>query len=147
MKVSEIPYQRYTLEEGRALFARIRTLLDTAGRAEDILAARDLFLELLEEYSTAASLAHCRFTLDTRDEFYQSEVAYYDEVGPHFQQMITDYATAMLASPYREAVEAKLGSRIFKSYEIAQKTFSPLILEDLQRENALVAKEVTLLGI
>ena len=140
MKVSEIPYQRYTLEEGRALFARIRTLLDTAGSAEDVLAARDLFLELLEEYSTAASLAHCRFTLDTRDEFYVGEVAYYDEVGPHFQQMITDYATAMLASPYREAVEAKLGSRIFKSYEIAQKTFSPLILEDLQRENALTTE-------
>ncbi len=140
MKVSEIPYKRYTVEEGRALFGRIRELLAAAKSACDVLAARDLFLQMVEEYATAASLAHCRFTLDTRDEFYQGEVAYYDEVGPHFQEMITEYAAAMLKSTHRAEVEAKLGSRIFESYEIAQKTFSPLIVEDLQGENALTTE-------
>ncbi len=140
MKVSEIPYKRYTLEEGQALFDRIRALFDAPKDASDVLAARKLFLELVEEYSTAASLAHCRFTLDTRDEFYGGEVAYYDEVGPHFQEMITEYAAAMLGSPFRAEIEEKVGTRVFQSYEIAQKTFSPLILEDLQKENALTTE-------
>ncbi len=136
MKVSEIPYQRYTIEEGRSLFSRIETAFASAASLDGVMEARRLFLELIEEYSTAASLAHCRFTLDTRDEFYQGEVAYYDEVGPLFQELITAYAAAMLHSPYRAEAEKKIGSRVFRSYEIAEKTFSPAIIEDLQRENA-----------
>ncbi len=136
MKVSKIPYKRYTIEEGRALFSRIEALLASPASADDVMEARRLFLELIVEYSTAASLSHCRFTLDTRDEFYVGEVAYYDEVGPLFQELVTAYSAAMLRNPFRAEIEKKVGTRVFRSYEIAEKTFSPAIIEDLQKENA-----------
>lgn len=140
MKVSEIPYRRYTIEQGRAAYAQIEARLAEAKSGRDLVGARALYLAMLTEYTTAAALSHCRFTLDTRDAFYQGEVAYYDEVGPLFQEMMTAFAAAMLNSPYREEAERELGSRIFASYEVARKAFSPAIIEDLQEENALVTE-------
>lgn len=140
MKVSEIPYRRYTIEEGRAAYAAIEARLAGAKSGTDLAAARELYLAMLIEYTTAASLAHCRFTLDTRDEFYQGEVAYYDEVGPLFQEMTTAFASVMLDSPYRAEGEALIGPRVFAAYEIARKSFSPVITEDVQKENALTTE-------
>ncbi len=137
MKVSEIPYRRYTLEEGQEAFAAVCALLKNATGAADVLQARRQMLQIEEEYATAASLSHCRFTLNTRDAFYQGEVAYYDEVGPHFQEMMTTYASLMLDTPFRAAVEPEIGTRVFRSYEIARKAFSPEIIEECQQENAL----------
>ena len=79
MKVSEIPYVRYTIEEGRDAFRLFKDKYEKAASADDVLEARKIMLDMMVEYSTAASLSNCRFTLNTADEFYQGEVAYYDE--------------------------------------------------------------------
>ncbi len=137
MKVSAIPYVRYTIEEGRAAFNAFRTAALAAKTAEEVIAARKTFLDEWRNYSEAASLANCRFTLDTRNEFYQGEVAYYDENGPLFAQLNTEYSKIMLASPFRAELEEALGSRRFAFYELSEKTFSDAIVADMQEENAV----------
>ena len=137
MKVSEIPYKRYTIEEGRSAFGSFKAAVAAAGSADDVIAARKTFLDEWRNYAEAASLSNCRFTLDTRSEFYQGEVAYYDENGPLFSQLMTEYGEIMLASPFRAELEAALGSRRFAFYELAKKTFSEKIIEDMQKENAV----------
>lgn len=140
MKVSEIPYKRYTIEEAKEAFASVRTKLQNAASCREALAARDEFLSMMTTYATAASLSHCRFTLNTKAPFYQAEVAYYDEVGPLFGELNVQYSDLMLASPFRAEMEAQIGSRTFRMYEIAKKTFSPAIVEDLQKENAITTE-------
>lgn len=137
MKVSEIPYKRYTIEEGRAAFSAFKASVAAAKSADEVIAARKTFLDEWRNYTEAASLSNCRFTLDTRSEFYQGEVAYYDENGPLFSQLMTEYGDMMLASPFRAELEAALGSRRFAFYELAKKTFSEKIIEDMQKENAV----------
>ena len=137
MKVHEIPYKRYTIEEGKAAFETFRLAAQNAMCAEDIVRAREALMNEFESYVESASLSNCRFTLDTRDEFYQGEVSYYDEVGPLFSELMTLYAEIMLSSPYRAELEKLLGTRRFKFYEIAKKSFSPEIIDDMQKENAV----------
>ena len=108
MKVSEIVYKRYTIEEGKAAFEAFKVAVGEAKCADDVIAAREGFMEAMKLYSEAASLSHCRFTLDTRNEFYQAEMSYYDEVGPLFAELSTAYADLMLESPYRAELEEKL---------------------------------------
>ena len=117
MKVSEIPYKRYTIEEGRSAFGSFKAAVAAAGSADDVIAARKTFLDEWRNYAEAASLSNCRFTLDTRSEFYQGEVAYYDENGPLFSQLMTEYGEIMLASPFRTELEAALGSRLLRAGE------------------------------
>lgn len=140
MKVHEIPYKRYTIEEGRAAFDAFKASCESAACADDVIRAREAFLTEMKNYEEAASLSNCRFTLDTRDEFYQAEMGYYDENGPLFAELFTAYADIMLASPYRTELESRLGTRRFKFFEIAKKSFSPEIIDDMQKENAVVTE-------
>ena len=83
------------------------------------------------EYETAASLSYNRFSLDTNSEFYQAEMAYYDEVGPLFADLMTKVADMMLSCPFRKELESLMNPRIFLGYEIAKKSFAPCITEDM----------------
>ena len=140
IKVSEIPYKRYTVEEARAAFTVFEEAMAKATSADDVLAARRAFRTESEVLFTAMSLANCRFTLNTKDEFYSAEMAYYDEAGPHFNDLNTKYAALMLDSPFRAELETKLNPRLFKMWEVARKTFDPCIIEDCQEENATVTE-------
>ncbi len=140
MKVSQLPYERFTLEEGKTRYAAIKERIQNATSAKEVLDAREQMLALMTDYATAGSLANCRFTLNTKDEFYKGEVAYYDEVGPLFQEMSVEYGSLLLASPFREELEKSINPRVFRSYEIAKKAFSPAIIEELQKENALTTE-------
>jgi len=140
MKVSQIPYLRYTIEEGRADFEKFSVAVKNAISVDDVISARDEFLSNVIDFMTSASLSSCRFTLNTKDEFYQGEKEYYDNVTPLFQQLLVQYAAIMLSSKFRKELEGKLNPRIFKSYEIAQKAFSDKIIEELQLENSITTE-------
>ncbi len=140
MKVSQIPYKRYTLEEARTAFDAFCKANAAAACAQDVIAAKDALMESMIDYATQASLANCRFTLDTRDEFYGAEVSYYDEIGPHISGMQAEYGKLLLASPYRAELEKLLNPRIFKSLEIGMKCFDPSIVEDMQLENSITTE-------
>ena len=140
MKVSQIPYKRYTIEEAQVAFDAFVKANEQAKSAQDVLAAKQALMDSMIEYYTASSLANCRFTLDTRDEFYGAEVSYYDEIGPHISGLTTEYSKLLLASPFRAELEKLLNPRIFKQMEIGLKCFDPCIVEDMQLENSIVTE-------
>lgn len=140
MKVYEIPYTRYTIEQGKAAFEAFRTRFTAATTVEEALAAREELLDAFTEYETAASLANCRFTLNTIDPFYGAEVEYYDEVSPLFEELSVEYADLLLTSPLRSELEKHINPRIFHRAEIAKKTFSSEVIADCQKENAVVTE-------
>lgn len=140
LKVKDIPYQRYTIEEGREAFASFEKAMKEAKSASDVLLARKAFREAMALYSTAASLANCRFTLNTKDEYYQAEMDYYDNVGPLFGEIVTNYASLMLDCPYRSELEKMMNPRLFEMWEMQKKAFDPIIIEDSQEENATVTE-------
>lgn len=146
MKVSEMPYKRITVEEYKEQAEKIIEKIKAANSAEDLKTARDEYNKISEEVDTAASLANCRFTLNTRDEFYNAEMDYYDNAMPLFSEIENEYKKAMLESPYRAEAEKLINSRVFKGFEMSLKTFSPEVIEDLQQENALVTKYSKFMG-
>ena len=140
MKVSQIPYKRYTLEEAQAAFGAFTKANAEAKSAQDVLTAKEALIEHMIDYYTASALANCRFTLDTRDEFYSAEVSYYDEIGPHIAGMQAEYSKLLLTSPYRAELEKLLNPRIFQALEISMKCFDPCIVEDMQQENSITTE-------
>lgn len=137
MKFSDIPYERYTIEEGKIQFAEFEKQAKNAKSADDMILARKSALKMMNDYQTAASLANCRFTLNTADEFYKAEVDYYDKAGPMFSDLFTKYADIMLSSPFRAGMEKKINPQIFRKLECQKKSFDICILEESQTENAL----------
>ncbi len=141
-----MPYERYTVEDAKKATEEIIRKINEAKSAEDLKAARDEFNALSEEIETACALANCRFTLNTRDEFYNAEMDYYDNAMPLFAEIENEYKKAMLDSPFKAQAEKLINPRVFKGFEMSLKTFSPAVIEDLQAENALVTKYSKFMG-
>lgn len=90
-----------------------------------------------DEFWTMYNLCYIRHTANTADAFYEQENAYFDEHLPAYEALNNRFFRALLASPFRAALEEKYGRQLFVLAELALKTFQPEILEDLQQENAL----------
>ena len=140
MKFSEMPYTRPDIEGAKAKLAELTAALTAAS---DFEAADKLFLEMEKESAeieTLISIANIRHDIDTNDEFYDKEVEYLDAALPELQEYTQKWTLALLASPFRPDFEAKYGSLMFVNAEMALKTFSPEIIPELQRENALTTE-------
>lgn len=146
MKVSQLPYERYSLEQVKSAMERIIAQVEGASGPEQVLEARKAFLKMLEDYGTAVSLSYMRYSINTADEFYVAEKDYYDEIDPQVNDYITRYYRAMLASPFRAELEKELSPLLFRSMEMDVKAMSPAIIEDMVEENRLVSEYSTLMA-
>ncbi len=146
VKFKDMPYERPDLETVKAEYARLAAAL--AG-AETLEAADAAFLEkdqLDRHVQTAAELAMIRHVIDTRDEFYDAESAFWDEAQPELQQASDAFTAALLSTPFRAQLEEKYGELLFAQAEQERRTIDPAIVEDMKRENALSQEYVKLIA-
>lgn len=146
MKFSQMPYERPDLEGLKTQLAGLTERLKAAGGYDE---ARAVFLEREQagrHLSTLVNLASIRHSIDTRDEFYDGEMKFWNAALPELQAYEQAWTKAMLASPYREEFSREYGDLMFVNAEIALKTFSPEIIPQLQRENDLTQEYEKLLA-
>lgn len=140
MKFSEMPYARPDLEALRALAAETVAKLDGAKTAQEQLDAYAAWEKASNTTETMATLAYVRHTIDTRDEFYDQEQTWMDEVSPQFQEMMQQVNLALLRSPFRQELGDKLGHLLFTNLEIAVRSFKPEIMDLMMEENKLTSE-------
>ena len=146
MKFSEMPYKR---PDADAVKAKLQELTERLKNAKSYEEAKAVFLEKEEEekvVDTMGTLAYIRHSIDTRDEFYDGEIEFWDEIGPEIEEYEQEWLEAMLSSPFRKDFEAEYGDLLFVNAEMDRKTFSPEIIEDMQKENELTTEYGKLLA-
>lgn len=146
MKFSQMKYERPDAEQ---LKAELNGLTEKLKAAKSYTEAKELFLaeeKLNKHISTMANLAHIRHTIDTRDPYYDGEMKFWNKVDPELEECNQAWTQAMLESPYRPEFAAEYGDLMFVNAEIARRTFSPAIIEDLQKENELTVEYEKLLA-
>ena len=139
MKFSDMEYKRADALEIGKTFEKLTDEIKNAKSEEDVFSALYNQEEISSHFATMANLAYVRHSINTEDEFYDKENDYYDENGPVLQEKSTEFMLALMASPYKTAVEKKYGSLMFKNLEMELKCFSPEIIPLLQKENKLVS--------
>ena len=146
MKFADISYTRADFDAAARFYASAAERLSAAGSFEE---AESVFLEVEDfsaKFDTALTVANIRHDIDTRDEFYDAEVAYIDEHAPELEEYVQRWQDALLRTPYRAAFEEKYNRVMFLNAEIDARTFSPEIVPELQRENALTTEYSKLLA-
>ena len=86
MKFSEMPYERPDLEGLKQTLAGLTQRLKAASSYDE---ARAVFLEKEEEerhIDTLATLASIRNSIDTRDEFYDGEMNFWNAAMPVLEE-------------------------------------------------------------
>ena len=90
MKFCDMPYQRIDFAEAKK---ELNALMEEFKQAEDAEAQFEVhkkYYKLTDKVSTQITLASIRHTLDTTDEFYEKEQAYYDEKVPEYSNLLID---------------------------------------------------------
>lgn len=137
MKFSEIPYERPNIAN---LKARMDDRIEQMEQSGSYRAAETVFLamqKLTSAYETAYSLVSIRHSLNTNDEFYAAEMDFFDNIGPEMEAYAQRWNRALVDNPYRDRLEMTYGKLMFRNAELALKSFSPEIIPECQRENAL----------
>lgn len=142
MKVSELKYERLSIEEFAGEIKDIIRQVKEASSAQAVLEARERYKKLSIRLETAQALSYMRYSINTADEFYLAEKDYYDETGPQAQSLMQDYSRAMVNSPYRQELEdsGKLLPLMYRSMEVDLKSMAPCIIQEMVEENRLVSK-------
>lgn len=146
LKFTEYRYERPDVAE---LGRKFKELIAAFGEAGTLEAQSEIMTEinsLRSRFDTAAQLVYVRHSIDTNDEFYKAEQEFMDETTPVVQEYVTDYYKALVNSEFRMGLEGKWGTQLFRLAELALKTFSPEIIEDLQQENKLVSEYAQLVA-
>ena len=140
MKFSEIVYTRPDVAAVCEKAAALTEKLKNAKSAEEQIEIFEEFEKISSAFSTSATVASIRHTIDTRDKFYEEENDFFDNNSPLIQEKAQEFMNTLLDSPFRKELEEKYGTLLFKNMEIAKKTFSPEIIPLLQKENALTSE-------
>ncbi len=138
MKFKDMPYERVDFDWVERAIKTLMEEFEAAGSGEEQFAVHQKFYRLTDEVSTAMTIAHIRYDVDTSDEFYGKEHEFYDEKGPVYSNLVLEYQKKLYASPYRAYLEEKIGPVAFKNMEIAQKAMDEKLIPLMQEENALV---------
>lgn len=146
MKFSEMTYERPDFASIKEQLADLTKRLQAAESYEE---AKAIFLEedtLEKHVETQMTLAHIRHTINTQDEFYDSEMKVLDAAEPEITEYTQNWNEALLKSKFRPEFEKEYGNLMFVNAEMAQKTFSPEIIPMLQEENKLTTEYEKLLA-
>lgn len=140
MKFNEMPYERIDIEAVKAVYAKLTEKVKNAVSADEIFAAVDEHEKQLSHFVTMSTIAYVHNSINTRDEYWNGENDFYDQNGPIVDESMNAFSMALLESRFRPELEKKLGEIFFINLEMETKTFSPEIVADLQKENALVSE-------
>ncbi|SES69346.1 M3 family oligoendopeptidase [Anaerobranca gottschalkii] len=146
MKFSQFEYVRPDLTGVEKEFKELLQAFEGATTFEEQDRVMKEINRLRSEVESMQQIVYIRHTIDTNDEFYKGEMDYFDEVGPLYEGMISEYYKALVDSKFRTELEKKWGSQLFAIAETTLKTFKPEIIEDLQQENKLTTEYTKLLA-
>ncbi|MBZ0202557.1 MAG: M3 family oligoendopeptidase [Ignavibacteria bacterium] len=137
MKFSNIQYTRPDISEFQEKFLHLVTLFENADSVDEQDALIRNINDMRMEFMTVCTLANIKYSIDTTDKEFEEEQNYYDANMPVYDSMIHKYYSSIVKSKFRKELEAKWGKQLFDVAEVSLKTFDPVILEDLKRENEL----------
>lgn len=145
-KLSELPYERITIEAFEKEASDIINQFNQAKDGEEQFSVHKKYYALMEKVSTAMVLAAMRHHGDVSDKFYEGEQEYYDTISPKIESFKVKYQKLLFNSKYRAYLEDKIGKVAFKDIEIKMKSFADVLIPLKQEENALRSRYTKLIA-
>ncbi|MCF2941742.1 M3 family oligoendopeptidase [Paenibacillus alkaliterrae] len=146
MKFQDFVYQRPSIHDLEKKIVGFIRRFEEAESYEKQVSIMEEIHELRTEYESMCGIAYIRYTIDTTDPFYKAEQDFNDESNPIYQGIVTRYYKALVGSKFRSELEQRWGKQLFRIAEMSLKTFSPEIVELLQRENKLCSEYTSLIA-
>jgi len=130
-------YERPDLTETGKEFKNLVAELKTAESFESADEAMIKINNLRNSFDTMRVMAFINYSLDTNNEQFIKEQDYFDNNVPLFADLTNNYFAALTTSIFKNNFIEKYGKQLIAISEMVMKSFSPEIVEQLQKENHL----------
>ncbi len=145
-RFEEIAYERPDMAQLEQGFNEAIAQFENADSAEAQWEAMEQINALRRGFDTAYTLVSIRHTVDTRDAFYEGEQNFFDKNMPIAEGYTNRFYRALLNSNFRTELEARTGKQLFDLAACQLNTFSPEVIDDMQRENELSSEYTKLMS-
>ncbi|NBI27584.1 M3 family oligoendopeptidase [Chengkuizengella marina] len=145
-KFNEMEYVRPDIEKIEQQFHALLEDFNSAKTADQQIQTMYKINEIRNSFDSMTQLVYIRHTVNTNDEFYKKEQDFMDENTPVMENITNQFYKALVHSKFRDQLEEKWGKQLFDLAELTLKTFSPDIIEDLQKENKLSSEYTKLIA-
>lgn len=140
MRFSEFKYERPDYER---IKQQLTCLVDEMGKSDDLdnqCSYISKINDIRNHIETMSTMAHIRHSINTADEYYEGEQAYWDEYTPLYSELNSKFYRELVHSKFRTQLEERFGKQFITLAEFSMKAFSPEIIEELQAENRLCSE-------
>ena len=146
MKFKDYKYERPNYEEIKKSFLELVDKIKNASTYDEQKLHINQLNNIRKHIETMSTLAYIRNSINTADEFYDEEQNYWDEQGPLYTELNSDFYKAIVNSKFKDEIKKDYSEQFYKICEYSLKSFSPEIISDLQEENKLMSKYTKLLA-
>lgn len=140
MNFNDFKYTRPNMDEIKTNLENLTCELANAKNYEAYKNVIKRFERLSQNVATQATLCSIRNSINTTDEFYEKETAFWDENVPVLSSYSTNFTKKMLQSPFVEELRKEFSAPFFKLAENSLKVFNENVIEDLIKENKLTTE-------
>ena len=146
MKFSEFKYERPDYSRIRIQFEDLVKAIENSKSYEELKKNIDEINKLRNHIESMATLVSIRYSINTADEFYEKEKEYWDENGPHYEELNSLFYKAIVDSKFKEELTNDLGKQFMSIADYSIQSFSKDIISELQEENKLASEYTKLLA-
>ena len=146
-KFGELEYARPDLD---ALKEKLTGWTEQVKQAETYAQVRTIYMESEQElmkFSRIGTLVFIRNTLDTTDEFYETEMAWLDEQLPLLTPYEVEFSQSFANSPFRPEMEAEFGKQMFTEIDLQKRMFCEANIPLRQQEAKLMNEYQKLMAV
>ena len=146
MKFSEFKYERPNYEKYKEVFIEfIKNIHDSSTYKEQKKYIENIN-KLRNNIETMQTICSIRNSINTEDEFYDTEKNYWDEYLPFYEELNSLFYKEIVNSKFKKDLELDYGKQFISICDYSLKVFSSNIINDLQEENKLCSEYTKLLA-
>ena len=146
MKFQDYKYERPNYDQVKESFL---DLVDKIRNSDNYKNQNKYIMELnniRKHVETMSTIASIRNSINTADEFYEKETEYWDEYGPLYTELNSDFYKVIVNSKFKNNIINDFSEQFYKICENSLKSFSTEIIPKLQEENKLMSRYTKLLA-
>ena len=139
MKFNDFKYERPNYNNVKNILEDLILELKKADTWNDAKNAINKIYDVRSEIESAREIATIRYTINTKNEFYEKENEYWDEYSPLYEEINSKFYEVLVNLKYQDEIEKCYGKQILTRAKYSLKAFSNNIISDMQLENKLAS--------
>ncbi len=137
MIFQDLPYSRPNLDKITSTLNSLIQDFSNADSAQSQIHLMNQIRDVRNEMESSKTIVSIRHSINTKDEFYDTENKFFDENSPAYSAIINKYYQAVVNSEFKKELSEEFGPHFFNLAKVTVESFDDKTINLLKEENKL----------